>query len=145
MRVKTADGTHGVFDIIQNGFNSVKTANEFKRQASANAHAEISFTLPADPQTWSFNISGSQGKSAVSVKLANGKLDDTLVPAINNLTATTGITASLNSATGAVVLKDGYNGEIVVSDVEIEGIEFGSGNVKYFAELNSYDGSGNIK
>ena len=60
------------------------------------------------------------------------------------MTDKTGITASLNTTTGAVVLKDGFNGEIVMSDVEIDGIEFGRGDVQYFAELNSYDGSGDI-
>ena len=143
MRVKTNDGMHGVFDIIQNSINSVKTSSEFKRQASANTHAEIDFTLPSDPQNWKFNLKGSQGTQQISVELAKGKLDKTLIPIINNLTSKTGITASLNSTTGAVILKDNYNGEIVVSDVEIEGIEFGTGDVKYFAELNSFDGLGN--
>ncbi len=144
MRIKTADGTHGLFDIIDNSYNSVKTSGTFNRQASANAHAEVKFTLPANPQKWTFNLRGSQGSTSISTELANGKLDDTVIPVINAQTDKTGITASLNSSTGAVVLKDNFNGEIIMSDVEIEGIEFGSGNVQYFAELNSYDGSGEI-
>ena len=144
MRIKTDDGTHGLFDIIDNSFNSVQTSNNYKRQASANAHAEVTFTLPPNPQKWTFNLKGSQGVTSISAELANGKLDDTLVPVINALTDKTGITASLNTTTGAVVLKDGFNGEIVMSDVEIDGIEFGRGDVQYFAELNSYDGSGEI-
>ena len=90
MRIKTKDGIHGVFDIIQNSINSVKTASEFKRQASANAHAEINFTLPSDPQKWKFNLEGSQGTQQISVELASGKLDKTLIPAINNLTLAEG-------------------------------------------------------
>ena len=144
MRVQTGGGMRGVFDIIDNSYNSVKTASTFKRQASAMGHAEISFTLPSDPQKWSFNLTGSQGKAALTVEMANGKLDDTLIPAINALTSSTGITASMNSTSGAVVLKDAYAGEIIMSDVEIDGIEFGSGDVQYFAEMNSYDGEGAI-
>ena len=143
MRIKTKSGMHGIFDIIQNSINSVKTSNEFKRQASANAHAEISFTLPSDPQNWKFNLKGSKGTEQISVELAKGKLDKTLIPVINELTSKTGITASLNSSSGSVVLKDNFNGEIIVSDVEIDGVEFGSGDVKYFAEVNSFDGLGN--
>ncbi len=144
MRVSTADGMHGVFDIIDNSLNSVNTADTYKRQASAKGHAEVSFTLPSDPQKWSFNLTGSQGKTSISVEMASGKLNDTIVPAINATTATTGITASINSETGAVVLKDTYGGEIIVGDVEIDGIEFGSGNVQYFAEMNSFDGEGKL-
>ena len=144
MRIKTADGTHGLFDIIDNTFNSVKTSNVYKRQASANLHAEVKFTLPPNPQKWTFNLQGSQGLVSISTELAKGKLDDTLIPVINANTDKTGITASLNTSTGAVVLKDGFNGEIIMSNVEIDGIEFGSGDVQYFAELNSYDGSGQI-
>lgn len=144
MRIKTADGTHGIFDIIDNSFNSVKTSNVYNRQASANTHAEVTFTLPPNPQKWTFNLQGSQGLVSISTELAKGKLDHTLIPVINANTEKTGITASLNTTTGAVVLKDQYNGEIIMSDVEIDGVEFGSGNVEYFAELNSYDGSGQI-
>ena len=144
MRIKTSDGTHGVFDIIDNSFNAVKTSNTYNRQASANAHAEVSFTLPPNPQKWTFNLKGSQGQTSITAELANGKLDDTLLPIINALTDKTGITASLNATTGAVVLKDGFNGEIIMSDVEIAGNEFGSGDVRYFAELNSYDGLGGV-
>ena len=91
MRIKTADGTHGLFDIIDNSFNSVQTSNNYKRQASANAHAEVTFTLPPNPQKWTFNLKGSQGVTSISAELANGKLDDTLIPVINALTDKTGI------------------------------------------------------
>ncbi len=144
MKVKTSNGTHGVFDIIDNSYNSVKTASAYNRQASAQAHAEVTFTLPANPQKWTFNLEGSKGKTSISTEISNGKLDKTVIPAINSLTDKTGITASLNSSTGALVLKDGFNGEIIMSDIEIDGVEFGTGDVQYFAELNSYDGSGQI-
>ena len=62
---------HGVFDIIDNSFNSVKTSNVYKRQASANTHAEVGFTLPPNPQKWTFNLQGSQGRVSISTELAN--------------------------------------------------------------------------
>ena len=63
--------------------------------------------------------------------------------AINAQTSFTGISAAAN-ADGALELTENFNGEIKITDVEIDGVDFAEGEVEYFANFTSYDGTGEV-
>ena len=66
-----------------------------------------------------------------------------MVTAINAQTSFTGISAATN-ADGALELTENFNGEIKITDVEIDGVDFAEGEVEYFANFTSYDGTGEV-
>ena len=143
MAIPTASGVKSVFEIIENSRNAVKTASEFKRQGSAAGHAEINFVLPPDPQEWTFTLTGSKGGVSITSSVAEGKVSN-LVTEINKNTEFTGITATENTDTGAIVLKENFAGEIIMKDVNIKGKDFGTDDVTSYANFDSYDGMGEM-
>ena len=143
MAIPTSSGVKSVFEIIENSRNAVKTASQFKRQGSATGHAEINFELPPDPQDWTFTLTGSKGGVSISSSVAQGKVSS-LVTEINKNTEFTGITATENTETGAIVLKENFAGEIIMKDVQIKGKDFGTDDVTSYAKFDSYDGMGNM-
>jgi flagellar hook-associated protein 3 FlgL len=66
-----------------------------------------------------------------------------LSAAINAQTSATGVAASVD-ANGALQLTENFNGEIKMSHVEINGVDFAEQEVEYFANFTSYDGSGQV-
>ena len=63
--------------------------------------------------------------------------------AINAQTSSTGVAATVD-ANGALKLTENFNGEIKMSHVEIDGVNFAEEEVEYFANFTSYDGTGQI-
>ena len=121
MAVPIESGVKSVFEIIDNARNAVKTANQFKRQGSATGHAELNLVLPPDPQEWVF-IGGSKGGVSITPAVAEGKVTN-LVTEINKNTEFTGITATENTETGAITLKENF-AEGIMKDVKIKGTDF---------------------
>lgn len=140
MRIETQDGTQSVFDMLKSAKNTISTAAGTSRQATATGSAVVNFTLPRDPISWSFNLTGSQGTTQISANVSRGNIAD-FVTAINAQTSATGISAAVD-ANGALALTETYNGEIIMGDMEIQGQQFGEENVTYFANFDSYDGMG---
>ena len=66
-----------------------------------------------------------------------------LSAAINAQTSSTGVAAAVD-ANGALKLTENFNGEIKMSHVEINGVNFAEEEVEYFANFTSYDGTGQI-
>ena len=66
-----------------------------------------------------------------------------IVAAINAQTSSTGVAAAVD-ANGALKLTENFNGEIKMSHVEINGVNFAEEEVEYFANFTSYDGTGEI-
>ena len=67
-----------------------------------------------------------------------------MVTEINKNTEFTGITATENTETGAITLKENFAGEIMLKDVKIKGTDFSTDDVTSFVRFDSYDGMGNL-
>ena len=67
-----------------------------------------------------------------------------MVTKINALTATTGVKASLDNDTGRITLTDTTSRTIKISDIEIEGDDFASDEVKSYIDFNTLEGSGAV-
>ena len=67
-----------------------------------------------------------------------------LVSEINKNTEFTGITATENTETGAITLKENFAGEIIMKDVKIKGTDFSTDDVTSYVKFDSYDGMGNL-
>ena len=94
--------------------------------------------LPFQGPNWlEFKHTGSKGSADISADISNGNLGD-LVTAINAQTSFTGISAATN-ADGALELTENFNGEIKITDVEIDG-GLCRGEVEYFANLRAMTG-----
>ena len=141
MRIDTRDGRKSVFDVISGVKNAITNTNKFKSLASGVAEAQIKITADRDPNPWTFNLEGSLGTVTISTKVANNSYTD-LVSQINSNTAKTGIIAELDSKTGIINLKDNSNGKISINNLQVEGEDFASDNVKNYISFDTLDGSG---
>ena len=134
--VDTGKGRKSTFEIISNTINAISTASEVSRQGSAAAYAALDFKVPRDPQNWSFTLTGSKGAKTINTTISEGKLSD-VVNKINAETANTGISASLDSSTGRITLTETQSRQIKIDNVEIEGIDFSSSEVKSYVDFNT--------
>lgn len=140
-RVETEYGRKSIFDMLSSALSAIDPANDLATRGSAQAHAALSFDLPRDPQTWSFSLSGSRGTVNISSSLANGKYDD-LIVAINQQTAASGVEAYFDTASQTVRLRDSANGEIVMENIEVEGITTGAQGRGSTVLFSTIDGQG---
>ncbi len=141
--VDTGKGRKSTFDIISNVVNAIKTASALSHQGSTTSKAALDFTVPRDPQKWTFTITGSKGSKLISTTISEGKYSD-VVDKINAETANTGISASLDNATGRITLTENQSREIKVTNIEIENMDFSSSEVKSYVDFNSIEGDGTV-
>ena len=137
--VDTGKGRKSTFDIISNTINAISTASGLSRQGSAAASAALDFTVPRDPQNWSFTLTGSKGAKTISATVSEGKLND-VVTKINAETANTGISAELDSSTGRITLTETQSRQIKLDNIQIEGVDFSSSTVKSYVDFNTLSG-----
>ena len=142
MRVETAKGSLSVFDMLKSAKSAISSAASAHKQATSTGSALVEFTLPRDPIGWKFSITGSKGSAEISADISNGNIA-ALSTAINAQTSSTGVAAAVD-ANGALKLTENFNGEIKMSHVEINGVNFAEQEVEYFANFTSYDGTGEI-
>ena len=74
MRINTDGGRRNLFDIVDSGINTVKTASTIALQADANWGADMEFELPSRMEEWSFSLSGSKGLVEISASIYEGGL-----------------------------------------------------------------------
>ena len=141
--VDTGKGRKSTFDIISNTINAISTASGLSRQGSATASAALDFTVPRDPQNWSFTLTGSKGAKTIEATVSEGKLSD-VVTKINAETANTGISAELDSSTGRITLTETQSRQIKLDNIQIEGIDFSSSTVKSYVDFNTLAGDGTV-
>ncbi len=141
--VDTGKGRKSTFDIISNVVNAIKTASALSHQGSTTSKAALDFTVPRDPQKWTFTITGSKGSKLISTTISEGKYSD-VVDKINAETANTGISASLDNATGRITLTENQSREIKITNIEIENMDFSSSEVKSYVDFNSIEGDGTV-
>ena len=141
--VDTGKGRKSTFDIISNTINAISTASGLSRQGSAAASAALDFTVPRDPQNWSFTLTGSKGAKTISATVSEGKLND-VVTKINAETANTGISATLDSSTGRITLTETQSRQIKLDNIQIEGVDFSSSTVKSYVDFNTLSGDGTV-
>ena len=141
--VDTGKGRKSTFDIISNTINAISTASGLSRQGSAAASAALDFTVPRDPQNWSFTLTGSKGAKTIEATVSEGKLSD-VVTKINAETANTGISAELDSSTGRITLTETQSRQIKIDNIQIEGVDFSSPTVKSYVDFNTLSGDGTV-
>ena len=141
MRVDSGGVRRSVFDIVESTIKSVETAAAIVPEASSNYAADLYFELPSQMSEWSFNLSGSKGTVAIKASIAEGGLQ-AMVDAVNNVSAETGITASLNADGKTVYLLDRMNGLIRVADVQIDGVDSAADEVTTYVNFTGRDGDG---
>ena len=139
--VDTGKGRKSTFDIISNTINAISTASGLSRQGSGAASASLDFNVPRDPQNWTFTLTGSKGAKTISTTISEGKFSD-VVTKINAETANTGISAALDSATGRITLTETQSRLIKVDNIQIEGMDFSSSEVKSYVDFNTLSGDG---
>ena len=141
--VDTGKGRKSTFDIISNTINAISTASGLSRQGSGTAFASLDFKVPRDPQNWTFTLTGSKGAKTISTTVSEGKFSD-VVTKINAETANTGITAALDSSTGRITLTETQSRLIKVDNIQIEGMDFSSSEVKSYVDFNTLAGDGTV-
>jgi flagellar hook-associated protein 3 FlgL len=140
--IKTNDGRKSIFEIIQNSINAAKTASQVSSKGTAPAKAELDLAVSRNPQNWSFDIEGSVGKVNISKKVSEGSLSN-LKDEINLYTAQTGIIATYDETSKKITLSEKFAGEIVVSNLNIEGVTNASSEPEFYMQMESIDGEGN--
>lgn len=140
-RVQTPQGQKGLFAMLDAAMAAIDPANALSVEGSARATAALTFNVSKDPQNWAFQLQGSRGSERISVSIADGKYDD-LVDAINLQTASTGIAATYDTASGRVMLSDEENGVILMKDIEIENIGLINDTSPPTVDFATIDGGG---
>jgi flagellar hook-associated protein 3 FlgL len=141
-RVESAGERKSVFELLEAAAYAIDPANDLAVQGSARGMADLTFDLPRDPQEWEFNLTGSAGSATITASLADGKYDD-VVSEINLMTSVTGIVASYNATTDKLRLTDGVNGEIILKDIQIEGVTSSERSAASTVSFASLDGAEN--
>ena len=141
MRINTDGGRRNLFDIVDSGINTVKTASTIALQADANWGADMEFELPSRMEEWSFSLSGSKGLVEISASINEGGLQN-LVDAINLTSVKTGIEATLNSDGRTISLLDDLNGRITVKNIQIEGVNSAADEITSYVNFTGRDGNG---
>ena len=66
--IKTDFGRKSIFEILENSINAATTASFVSSHGSAPAKAELDLAVSRNPQNWSFDIEGSEGKVNIDLK-----------------------------------------------------------------------------
>ncbi len=141
-RVETSGGRKSIFDMLSGVAETIKQASALTKQASAQGVASLDFNVTRDPQSWSFTLEGSEGLVEISANVAEGKYQE-VIDAINAQSHVSGIQATLDETGDAVILTDQRNEKIILSDVQIEGIETSADEMTGYVDFSTIDGNGN--
>ncbi|MCH1515221.1 MAG: flagellar hook-associated protein FlgL, partial [Alphaproteobacteria bacterium] len=141
MRIDTEGGRRSLFDIVDLTINAVETASAFSPRANALNKAVVDFELPSRLEKWSLDLSGSIGSKTITASINEGGLQN-IVDAINAATAETGTAATLNADGASITLQDDMNGDITISNIQIEGIDAALDQVTSYIEFTGVDAAG---
>ena len=141
MRINTEGGRRSLFDIVDLTINAVETASAFSPRANALNTAVVDFELPSRLEKWSLDLSGSIGSKTITASINEGGLQN-IVDAINAATAETGTAATLNADGTSITLQDDMNGDITISNIQIEGIDAALDQVTSYIEFTGVDAAG---
>ena len=141
MRINTEGGRRSLFDIVDLTINAVETASAFSPRANALNKAVVDFELPSRLEKWSLDLSGSIGSKTITASINEGGLQN-LVDAINAATAETGTAATLNADGASITLQDDMNGDITISNIQIEGVDAALDKVTSYIEFTGVDAAG---
>ena len=139
--IKTDFGRKSIFEILENSINAAKTASQVSSKGTAPAKAELELAVSRNPQNWSFDLEGSEGKININMNLSQASISD-LKDQINLHTDKTGIEATYDE-TKKITLVEKYAGSIVVSNLEIEGVNNATREPEFYFNMESIDGEGN--
>jgi len=140
--IKTDFGRKSIFEILENSINAAKTASQVTSQGTAPAKAELELAVSRNPQNWSFDLEGSEGKININMNLSQASISN-LKDQINLHTDKTGIIATYDETTKKITLSEKYAGSIVISNLEIEGVDNATREPEFYFNMESIDGEGN--
>ena len=140
--IKTDFGRKSIFEILENSINAAKTASQVSSKGTAPAKAELELAVSRNPQNWSFDLEGSEGKININMNLSQASISD-LKDQINLHTDKTGIVATYDETTKKITLSEKFAGSIVISNLEIEGVNNATREPEFYFTMESIDGEGN--
>ena len=141
LRVDTPQGPKGVFDILDEVKNAIKSTTALSPSGSAAARAKVSFELSRKSQEWVFNISGALGGADIKTTLVEGGLQQ-VVDDINLKSSSTGVVAELDATGSSITLVDRASGEITMSNIQIAGQNEAVSNITSYANFTPIDVTG---
>jgi flagellar hook-associated protein 3 FlgL len=140
--IKTDYGRKSIFEILENSINAAKTASQVSSKGTAPAKAELELAVSRNPQNWSFDLEGSEGKININMNLSQSSIAD-LRDEINLHTNKTGIEATYDDTTKKITLSEKFAGTITVSNLDIEGVDGATREPEFYFQMESIDGEGN--
>ncbi len=140
--IKTDYGRKSIFEILENSINAAKTASQVSSKGTAPAKAELELAVSRNPQNWSFDLEGSEGKININMNLSQASISD-LRDEINLHTDKTGIEATYDDTTKKITLSEKFAGTITVSNLDIEGVDGATREPEFYFQMESIDGEGN--
>ena len=141
MRVPTNNGPKGVFDVINDAKNAIRSTVALSDVGNAKSNARLNFVLPEKPQSWSFSLAGAKGNVDVKTTVESGNLQK-IVDDINLHTPATGITANVDADGKTIQLRDSESGNISIRDIQIAGQDGADNEVLSKLEFTPIDASG---
>ena len=137
MAIPANGGISPMFTLLEDLTYAVRTASESVYEAKADGKATLEIQN-SNPGTWKFTLNDSSGSADIEVALPGSDLTG-VVTAIN----AAGLTISASLSNNVITLTDSKNGEITISNVDIEGINTAQKNPKSWLSFDAIDGSGN--
>ncbi len=140
MRVETPTGPVSVFDIFASLSAALDTAEEAETEMKlSGGRARLEVATGRDLQLQAFTISGPLGSARISAELVAGATD-ALVDAINATTQATGIQATADTHTQAVILTTQDGGTMSFRDYEIAGMRVATTPITTGMTITPLDG-----
>jgi len=140
MRVETPTGPVSVFDILGSLSAALDTADEAKTSMSlSGGRARLEVATGRDPQLHAFTITGPLGSARISAELVAGATD-ALVDAINATSQATGLQATADTNTQAVILTAQGGGTISFHDYHIAGMRVATTPITTGMTITPLDG-----
>lgn len=128
MQVETDDGIFSIFDIVDSFDAALATRSSMTDSLSSGALNNLSLSFSGDrvPRDVSFTLSGPKGAVTILAREVVGGSHERLLLEINDQSVNTGVTATINSATGRLDLNTDTGETIRLSGLQVEGVSLAS-------------------
>lgn len=128
MQVETDDGIFSIFDIVDSFDAALATRSSMTDSLSSGALNNLSLSFSGDrvPRDVSFTLSGPKGAVTILAREVVGGSHERLLLEINDQSVNTGVTATINSATGRLDLNTDIGEIIRLSGLQVEGVSLAS-------------------
>ena len=132
MQVETNDGIFSIFDIVDSFDAALATdASTQDNLSSASNTLSLSFSGDRVPRDVSFTLKSKSVEVKILASDVVGGSHELLLQKINEQSPLTGVTATIDSATGRLELSAEEGQKIELSGLQVEGVSFASLNPQF--------------